>query len=692
MEATKTQSPVQQDSKNGRIPRHPSLTELDELCINTIRCLSMDAVQKAKSGHPGMPMGMAPAAYWLWTKHLRHNPRHPNWVNRDRFVLSAGHGCMLLYSLLHLTGYDLSLDEIKNFRQWGSKTPGHPEYGHTPGVEVTTGPLGQGISNAVGIALAEKYLAAYFNRDGFPVIDFKVYVIAGDGCMQEGVSSEACSLGGHLGLNNLIAIYDDNHISIDGETSLSFDEDVAKRYEAYGWFVQTVGGDGNDMAAFEKALVVAQNEKNRPSLIKLRTHIGYGSPNKQDSHDAHGSPLGDEEVALTKKRYGWDPERKFFVPDDALKVFRKEIEKGAKREQEWDQLFEKYSKVQPELAKEFKRSAERKLPENWSQIWKDSVPKFDPATPMATREAQGKILDAIMPKLPLVIGGSADLTPSNNTRFKGVTDFSRSNRLGRYIRYGVREHGMGAIMNGISVTDMLIPYGATFFCFSDYMRPTLRLAALSKYPVIFDYTHESIGLGEDGPTHQAVEHFAALRAIPGLTVIRPADANETTYAWKYALEHRTGPTVIALTRQKLPVLDQTKYSSAENVSKGAYVLISADTPRMLLLATGSEVQLALKAHDALSAEGIATRVVSMPSWELFEQQPKDYREHVLPPSITARVAVEAGVRQGWERYIGDRGEFVGMSTFGASAPGDVAFKNFGITVDSVLAACRKVLA
>ncbi len=692
MEATKNLSSVQQQSRDGEIPRHPSLTELDELCINTIRCLSMDAVQKAKSGHPGMPMGMAPAGYWLWTKHLKHNPRNPKWVNRDRFVLSAGHGCMLLYSLLHLTGYNLSLDEIKNFRQWGSKTPGHPEYGHTPGVEVTTGPLGQGISNAVGIALAEKYLAAYFNRDGFPVVDFKVYVVAGDGCMQEGVSSEACSLGGHLGLNNLIAIYDDNHITIDGGTSLSFGEDVARRYEAYGWFVQTVGGDGNDMAAFEKAIVAAQNEKDRPSLIKLRTHIGYGSPNKQDSHDAHGSPLGDDEVALTKKRYGWDPEKKFLIPEDALKVFRKEVDKGAKREQEWNQLFEEYGHAYPGLAKEFKRASERKLPDGWSQIWKDSVPKFDPAVPMATREAQGKILDAIMPKLPLVLGGSADLTPSNNTRFKGVTDFSKSNRLGRYIRYGVREHGMGAIMNGISVTDMVIPYGATFFCFSDYMRPTLRLAALSKYPVIFDYTHESIGLGEDGPTHQAVEHFAALRAIPGLTVIRPADANETAYAWKYAIEHRTGPTVMALTRQKLPVIDQAKYGSAENVSKGAYVLIGADKPRLLLLATGSEVQLALKAHDVLATEGIATRVVSMPSWELFEQQPNDYREYVLPPSITARVAVEAGVRQGWERYIGDRGEFVGMSTFGASAPGDVAFKNFGITSENVIAAARKVLA
>ncbi len=676
---------------DGRISRHPSLTDLDELCINTIRCLSMDAVQKAKSGHPGMPMGMAAPAYALWTMHLRYNPRNPKWVNRDRFVLSAGHGCMLLYSLLHLTGYDLSLDEIKNFRQWGSKTPGHPEYGHTPGVEVTTGPLGQGISNAVGMAIAEKYLEAYFNRDG-RIIDYRIYVIAGDGCLQEGVSSETCSLAGHLRLNNLIVIYDDNHITIDGHTDLSFGEDVAKRYEAYGWFVQTVGGDGNDLPAFERALEAAKHEKERPSLIKLRTHIGFGSPNKQDSHDAHGSPLGDEEVALTKKRYGWDPEKKFFIPDEALKVFRKEVEKGAQREAEWDALFEKYATAYPELAKKFKRAAERKLPENWEQVWAESVPKFDPATPLATREAQGKVLDAIMPKLPLVLGGSADLTPSNNTKFKGTTDFSKANRLGRYIRYGVREHGMGAIMNGIAVSDMLIPYGGTFFTFVDYMRPAVRLAALSKYPTIFVYTHDSIGLGEDGPTHQAVEHLASLRAMPGLVVLRPADANETAYAWKFALERRDGPTVLALTRQKLPVLDPAKFASADNLSKGAYVLAGASNPQVLLLATGSEVSLALKAYDQLTAGGIRARVVSMPSWELFEMQSKEYKESVLPPAVKARVAVEAGVKLGWERYIGERGEFIGMSSFGASAPADVAFKNFGITLENVIAATRRTLA
>jgi transketolase len=677
--------------KSGITTNHPGSSVLDELCINTIRCLSIDGVQKAKSGHPGMPMGMAPAAYTIWTKYLKHNPRNPKWVNRDRFVLSGGHGCMLLYSLLHLTGYDLSLDDLKSFRQYGSKTPGHPEYGHTAGVELTTGPLGQGISSSVGIAIAEKYLEAYFNRDNFPVIDYKIYVTVGDGDLQEGVSSEASSIAGHLGLNNLIVVYDNNHISIDGDTNLSFSEDVAKRYEAYGWYVQRVDGDGNDMASFEKTLENARKEQSRPSIIMLRTHIGYGSPNKHDTAEAHGSPLGDDEVALTKKQYGWDPEKKFYIPEEALNHFRKEVEKGAKREEEWNKLFAAYQKSYPELAKEFLRASQRKLPENWEQIWKENVPKFDPATSMATREAQGKILDAIMPKLPLVLGGSADLTPSNNTRFKGVTDYSKTNRLGRYIRFGVREHGMGAILNGISVSDFLIPYGATFFCFADYMRPTIRLAALSKYPTIFDFTHDSIGLGEDGPTHQAVEQFASLRAIPGLIVLRPADANETAYAWKFALEHRTGPVLFGLTRQKLPILDQNKYASAENLYKGCYVLIGADKPRVILIATGSEVSLALKAYDELSKQGVPARVVSMPSWELFEQQSKEYRESVLPPAITARVAIEAGVKQGWERYIGDKGEFIGMTTFGASAPVDVVFKEFGFTVENVVNAAKRVM-
>lgn len=682
---------IDQFPKLSRLPRHPSQTELDELCINTIRCLAIDAVQYAKSGHPGMPMGMAAAAYVLWTRHLRYNPRNPRWVNRDRFVLSAGHGCMLLYALLHLTGYDLSLDEIKKFRQWGSKTPGHPEYGHTPGVEVTTGPLGQGISNAVGMAIAEKYLAAFFNRDGFPLLDYKIYVIAGDGCLMEGVSSEASSLAGTLGLNNLIVLYDDNRISIDGSTELAFTEDVAKRYEAYGWFVQTVDGDGNDLDAIERALIAAQNEPHRPSIIKLRTHIGYGSPNKQDTADAHGSPLGEDEVRMTKKRLGWDPDKTFFIPDQALHHFRKEMEKGAERERQWNQLFERYAQSYPDLASAFTRAAERKLPTGWDTIWKNNVPSFDATTSLATREAQGKVLDAIMPKLPLVLGGSADLTPSNNTRFKGATDFSRTNRLGRYIRYGVREHAMGAIMNGIAVSDQVIPYGGTFFAFTDYMRASIRLAVLSHYPTIFVFTHDSIGLGEDGPTHQAVEHLAALRAMPGLVILRPADANETAYAWKYALEHRTGPTVLALTRQKVPVLDQTRYASAENLYRGAYVLIGDEQPDVVLIGTGSEVQLALKAREMLTADGVRSRVISMPSWELFEQQPREYCESVLPPTMTARVAVEAGVRLGWERYIGENGAFIGMSSFGASAPVDVVFKGFGITAEAVADAARKMI-
>ncbi|HLX12081.1 MAG TPA: transketolase [Bacteroidota bacterium] len=674
------------------LPKPPSQSDLDKLCIDTIRCLAMDAVQKAKSGHPGMPMGMAPAGYALFTRHLRHNPENPHWINRDRFVLSAGHGCMLLYGLLHLTGYDLSLDDIKNFRQWGSKTPGHPEYGHTSGVEATTGPLGQGISNAVGMAIAEKYLAAYFNRDGFPVIDYRMYVVAGDGDLMEGVSSEACSLAGTLGLNNLIVVYDDNHISIDGKTELSFTEDTAKRYESYGWFVQTVDGDGNDLTAFDRAMNAAKQEGNRPSLIQWRTHIGYGSPHKQDSGDAHGSPLGDEEVALTKKRYGWDPEKKFYIPEAALKHFHEEIPKGELRENDWNELFANYRKKHPDLAEEFLTAREGKLPKNWDAIWKENAPTFDPATAVATREAQQKILDAVMPKLPLVLGGSADLTPSNNTRFKGATDFSKSDRLGRYIRYGVREFGMGTVMNGIALSKMLIPYGGTFFCFTDYLRPSVRLAALAHYPTIFVMTHDSIGLGEDGPTHQPVEHLASLRAMPGLVVIRPADANETAYAWKFALENRTSPTMLVLTRQKLPVFDRKVMAPAEESLKGAYILVDDANPQVLLLATGSEVHLAVNARELLHAQNIRSRVVSMPSWKLFEQQPQEYRDRVIPPSIKARVGVEAAVQFGWERYIGDNGEFIGMAGFGASAPAEVAFKEFGITAERVAEAAKRVLA
>jgi transketolase len=674
-----------------RLSRHPSLSELDERCINTIRFLSVDAIQKARSGHPGMPMGMAPAAYVLWTEFLRHNPSNPRWANRDRFVLSAGHGCMLLYSLLHLTGYDLSLDDIKNFRQWGSRTPGHPEYGHTPGVEVTTGPLGQGIANAVGMAIAGKYLGARYNREKFPVFDYTTYVIAGDGCLQEGVAAEASSLAGHLKLNNLVVLYDDNRISIDGDTALSFTEDVRMRYEAYGWFVQTVDGDGNDARAIRAALDAARKEKSRPSLIKLRTRIGYGSPHKEGTAEAHGSPLGDAEVALTKKRLGWDPEAQFLVPPEVRALFGSAVTAGAGREREWKEMFAQYTRAFPAEAAEVLRALSGELPADWEKIWKESVPVFSPLTPLATREAQGKILDAIMPRLPLVLGGSADLTPSNNSRFAGAVDFSPSRPDGRYLRYGVREHAMGAVMNGIAVTGALIPYGATFFCFSDYMRPAIRLAALSRYPTIFVFTHESIGLGEDGPTHQAVEHFAALRSMPGVTVLRPADANETAHAWKFALENRRGPTVIALTRQKVPVLDQSRFGDAAGTARGAYVLTGADNPQVLLLATGSEVSLALAAHDALAAEGIRACVVSMPSWELFEAQPAAYRDGVIPPGIRARVAVEAGVRFGWERYIGEGGLFIGMKSFGASAPAETAFREFGITAAAVADAARSLL-
>ena len=664
--------------------KNPGLSELDELCIQTIRFLSMEAVQKANSGHPGMPMGMAPATYVLWTKHLKHNPSNPRWHNRDRFVLSAGHGSTLLYSLLYLTGYGISLDELKNFRQWGSKTPGHPEYDPECGVEVTTGPLGQGISNAVGMAIAQKYLANYFNRDGFPIMDYKVYVIASDGDLEEGVASEASSLAGHLGLDNLIVVYDDNHISIDGPTEIAFTEDRAKRYEAYGWYVQKVGGDGNDMAAFEKALENAKDQKGQPSIINLRTHIAFGSPNKQDTAEAHGAPLGDDEIKLIKEKFGWDPEKSFDVPEEALAHMRKAIEKGKAAEAAWDKMFAEYAKKHPELAQEFRHAAAGKLPVDLDEI----LPKFEAGSSIATRKASGKVLDAVMPKLPLVLGGSADLTPSNNTRFAGAKDFQKDARDGRYLRYGIREHAMGAIMNGISVSGLVRAYGGTFLVFSDYMRGAVRVAALSKYPTIFVFTHDSIGIGEDGPTHQPVEQIAALRAMPNLIVIRPADGNETAQAWKFALEYRDGPVALLLTRQGLPILDQDKYAFATNLSKGAYVLVGADKPDVLLLATGSEVSVALCAAEGLANEGISAQVVSMPCWKLFEKQSQKYKDSVIPPSVKARIGVEAGVELGWPKWLGERGIFIGMSSFGASAPGKVCFERFGITVESVVEAAK----
>lgn len=670
-------------------PVNAGLTEIDQLCIQTIRFLAIDSVQAANSGHPGMPMGMATTAYTLWTKYLHFNPQNPQWHNRDRFVLSAGHGSMLLYSLLHLTGFDLPLEELKNFRQWGSMTPGHPEYGHSPGVEVTTGPLGQGISNAVGMAIAQKYLANRYNKENFNLFDYNIFTIAGDGCLQEGISSEASSLAGHLGMDNLIVIYDDNHITIDGETELSFTEDRAQRYEAYGWYVQVIDGDGNDMQTIAQAIENAKAEKNRPSLIQLRTHIGFGSPNFQDTHTAHGAPLGEDEIKLIKKNNGWNPDITFHIPEEVRKHMTECIARGQAMEDQWNKMFDEYARAYPEQAKEIKLAEKNELPVDIDGL----LPAFDAGGKVATRKASGAVLDALMPKLELVLGGSADLTPSNNTQWKGAVDFQKETRDGRYIRYGVREHAMGAIMNGISVSGLLRPYGGTFLTFSDYMRASIRLAALSKYPSIFVFTHDSIGVGEDGPTHQPVEHAAALRSIPDLLVFRPADANETAHAWKYILTHKDKPAAILLTRQGLPVLDQSKYAPASNVEKGAYTLMKGpkDTPDILLLATGSEVCFALEAAEKLAGEGLSANVISMPSWELFENQDQTYKDSVLPPSVTARVAVEAGVDQGWHKYIGLKGKFVGMSSFGASAPCNTCYENFGITADAVFDAAKKCI-
>jgi len=660
---------------------------LDKLCIETIRFLAADAVQKAKSGHPGMPMGMAPAAYLLWTKLMKHNPANPKWLNRDRFVLSAGHGSMLLYSLLHLCGYGMTLDDLKSFRQLNSKTPGHPEYHPERGIEVTTGPLGQGISNAVGMAVAQKHLADHFNRDGFGIIDYKIYVLASDGDIEEGVGAESSSLAGHLGLDNLIVIYDDNHISIDGDTKLSFTENAAMRYRAYGWNVIVIDGDGTDLVAIEKAIKRAQRYKGKPTIIKLRTHIAYGAPHAQDTAAAHGAPLGEDEVKLTKQKFGWDPEKTFYIPDEVAQHMIKVRDAGIKAEKNWQRKFNKYAKQYPELAQQFTDAAEGKLPIDIDAL----LPKFPLDKPLATRRASGAVLNALMPHLPLIMGGSADLTPSNNTRFEGVVDFQKDAWHGRYMRYGVREHAMCAIMNGISVSGLCRAYGGTFFIFSDYARPAVRLAAMSRYPTIFVFTHDSIGLGEDGPTHQPIEHIPSLRAMPHMLVIRPADANETAQAWKFILNYHDGPVSLLLTRQGQPVLDQTKYAPATNLVKGAYAVKPADNPDLLLLATGSEVHVALAAAETLTAEGVKTQVVSMPSWELFEKQPRDYKDSVIPPHVKNRIAVEAAVGLGWERYLGEKGIFIGITEFGVSAPYKDAFAYFGITPDKVAAAAKKLL-
>lgn len=662
--------------------------DLQTRAINTIRFLAADAVQQANSGHPGLPMGAAALAYTLWTRHLHHSPSHPKWPGRDRFILSGGHGSMLLYSLLHLTGYDLSLEEIKNFRQWGSKTPGHPEYGLTPGVETTTGPLGQGFGSGVGMAIAAAHLAARFNRPGHEIVDHHIYGLVTDGDLMEGVSSEAASLAGHLQLGRLIYFYDDNHVSIDGSTDLAFTEDRGGRFAAYGWHVQRIG-DGNDVEAVDQAIRAAQADP-RPSIIMCRTHIGFGAPTKQDTAKAHGEPLGEEELKAAKQNLGWPLEPRFLIPGDVLEFYRGAVERGLQAEVEWRGRVDAYRAAFPELAAEFERRMSGELPADWDS----DLPVF-PADPkgMATRAASGKALNALAPKIPELIGGSADLTPSNNTKFERADDFSPSNFSGRYLRFGVREHAMGAALNGMVAHGGVIPYGGTFLIFSDYMRPAIRIAALSNFPSIFVFTHDSIGLGEDGPTHQPIEHLASLRAMPHLVLIRPADANETVEAWRVAIARRDGPTALALTRQNLPVFDRAATAPAAGLGKGAYVLASfgKKKPDLILIGSGSELSLTYEAAKKLADEGHSIRVVSFPSWALFERQDPQYRESVLPNSVKARLAVEAGSALGWERYVGPAGATVTIDRYGASAPGSVNFEKLGFTVDNVLARARELL-
>jgi transketolase len=669
--------------------------DIDQLCINTVRFLSVDAVQKANSGHPGLPLGAAPMACTLWTRFLKHNPANPAWFDRDRFVLSAGHGSMLLYSLLHLTGYDLSLDDIKHFRQWGSRTPGHPERGHTPGVEVTTGPLGQGFGNAVGIAMAEAHLAARYNRDGFEVIDHTTYVLASDGDLMEGVASEAASLAGHLRLRKLICLYDDNRVTLAGGTDLTFTEDVQRRFDAYGWKTALVE-DGNDIDAITAALEEARAERSRPSLIRVRTHLGYGSPHKQDTFEAHGSPLGTEEVRLTKQNLGWPAEPAFLIPEPALARFREAMPRGERAEAEWNDRMAGYARAFPDLARELAQQIRNELPSGWDA----QIPAFpSDAKGLATRVASGRVMNAIAPHLPSLVGGSADLNPSTYTALEGLGDFGPASSdpapqgaagggvslAGRNFHFGVREHAMGAIANGLAAHGGLLPFGATFLVFSDYMRPPIRLAALSRLHVVHVFTHDSIALGEDGPTHQPVEHLAALRAIPNVTVIRPADANETAVAWRVACELRERPILLVLTRQALPTLDRGRFASAEGLRRGAYVLKDSprSAPEVILIASGSEVALMVQAADRLEERGVAVRCVSMPSWDLFDALPQHEREAVLPPSVKARLAIEMGTSQGWNRYVGDEGDVMSVDRFGASAPGDVVQREYGFSVDEV---------
>ncbi len=662
-------------------------TKLQERAINAIRFLSADAVQKANSGHPGMPMGAAAMAYTLWTRHLRFNPNNPKWWDRDRFVLSGGHGSMLLYSLLHLTGYDVSMEDLKDFRQWGSKTPGHPENHCTPGVEVTTGPLGQGFGNSVGLAIAEAHLAAVFNRPNYNIVDHYIYAIVTDGDLMEGISSEAASLAGHLKLGNLVILYDDNLISIDGSTNITFTENRGARFEAFGWHVQHIK-NGNDVDAIDAAIEKAKKDP-RPSLISCRTHIGFGMPHKQDTAKAHGEPPGDEELDGAKKNLDWPLEPRFFVPDDVREFYSQIGNTGVHIENDWNSLFEKYTKDYPELAAEYSRRMKCELTPGWDK----NLPVFTPNDgEMATRVASGKVINVLAKRLPEMIGGSADLTPSNKTWIDGSPSFQSETPEGRNIHFGVREHAMGAAVNGMDAHGGVIPFSATFMMFSDYMRPSIRLSALSQHGSIWVFTHDSIGVGEDGPTHQPIEHLASLRAIPGLIVLRPGDANEVVEAWKIAINRRNGPTLMALTRQKVPILDRTKYNPASGTIKGAYVLADLGrNPDIILIASGSEVGLIVEAAERLHDDGVNVRIVSFPSWELFEHQTQEYRDSVLLPDVKARLVVEAGISQGWERWVGENGDCLCVNKFGASAPASILFEKYGFTMENVVKHARKLI-
>lgn len=656
--------------------------------IDTVRILSADAVEKANSGHPGTPMALSPLGHVLWSEVMHYNPKNPKWANRDRFILSCGHACMLQYSYLYLTGYDITLKDLKNFRQLHSITAGHPEYGLTPGIEVTTGPLGQGFANGVGMAIAEKYIAARYNQPDFKLFDYKIYGICSDGDLMEGVSAEAASLAGHLGLGNIIYFYDNNHITIEGDTDLAFNEDVAKRFEAYGWHVQNIS-DINDIESISKAIKIAQNETNRPSLIIVRSIIGYGSPNKHNTAAAHGSPLGDEELRLVKKNFGFDPNKNFIVPDEVLDFYHKAGKKSAENEKTWNDLYKNYKKRHPELAKEYETISSGQLPDGWE----DKLPTFAAGEKMATRKASGKTLNAIAKYFPQLIGGSADLAPSTDTNLDAYTSFSSKDNGGRNFHFGIREHAMGAVLNGMALSNYLIPYGATFLIFSDYMRPPLRLAAIMKIRQIMVFTHDSIGLGEDGTTHQPVEQLIGLRSVPNMTVIRPADANETAQAWRVAIKHTDGPVALVLTRQGIPIIDQKKYAKAKSLEKGGYILSDSNgKPNIILIATGSEVHLILEAQEQLKKSKIEARVVSMPCWNLFDKQTAAYKEKVLPKSIRKRLAVEAGSPIGWLKYVTDEGDVIGIDRYGESAPADELMKEYGFSVENVMKRAKALLS